>query len=207
MLTRLSPVFGETGHFSACLMQLHQLGHMQTHEVRMNIQDRENLDEALFPVAVAAVAAKVPANTIRSWFQREQVTLQGRDAKASANGLPHLLTLRSVLALAATAELVRQGMKPGDAYSSACEWIYICEEYEGKERLDAGLYSDSYTVLISSPYGRSTKIIAVPLEGGNKLSIPLFDVFGMQRNGARLIWLDYIHRDAIGVCAGYLRED
>lgn len=172
----------------------------------MDVRDRNNLDQPLFPVSVAAVAAKVPPNTIRSWFQREQVTLQNSDAKASANGLPHLLTLRSVLALAATAELVRQGVKPKEAYAAACEWIYIIDEDQGLERPDAGLYPDHYTVLISSPYGQQTKIVPVPMKGDEKPTINLFDIFGVRRHGARLIWLDYIHHDAIMVCEGHLRD-
>lgn len=175
----------------------------------MNLNDSATWDTPLFPMSVVAVAAKTPANTLRSWFQRGHVTLQSADAKAADNGLPHLFTLRSVLALAATAELVRLGQSPASAYEAAGSWIYGEHEEAGRTCESASLFRspgkgevDFYTLMVTSPYGLNVRLLPVPVGG----TLSLYDLLGTGRIGARLVWLDYIDKHVRGVCEGFLRS-
>lgn len=175
----------------------------------MDLDDPATWDAPLFPISVAAVASKMEANTLRSWFQREHVSLQKSDVAAGANGLPHLFSLRSVLALAATAELVRLGEHPSSAFQAALGWTLIGEAIQTGHpapRYPAGLYPAGYrTILISSPYGVAYRVIPIEETPGKPLWVPFHEIFGTHRYGARVVWLDFIDWQVRGVCEGYLR--
>lgn len=80
-------------------------------------------DVPLFTMATVSRAADVAPPTIRAWFQRKHARLKEGDTKAHINGLPNKFTLRSVMMLAVTSELVRLGSLPADAFKCAEHWM------------------------------------------------------------------------------------
>lgn len=80
-------------------------------------------DVPLFTMATVSRAADVAPPTIRAWFQRKHARLKEGDTKAHLNGLPNKFTLRSVMMLAVTSELVRLGSLPGEAFKCAEHWM------------------------------------------------------------------------------------
>ena len=105
----------------APLKRAHQ-ARMSPHKDLMPMWQIPN-DVPLFTMATVSRAADVAPPTIRAWFQRKHARLKEGDTKAHTNGLPHKFTLRSVMMLAVTSELVRLGSLPGEAFKCAEHWM------------------------------------------------------------------------------------
>ncbi|KQM41222.1 hypothetical protein [Sphingomonas sp. Leaf10] len=80
-------------------------------------------DVPLFNMALVYKVCDMPIPTVKSWFQRKHVHLSEDDGRSPSQGLPNRLTLRSVLVLAVTSELVRLGTLPADAFKAANFWM------------------------------------------------------------------------------------
>lgn len=106
-----------------------------------------------YGTSAVAKACEMNANTFRGHWMRGNFKKMGPlDRKeASADGLPHLFSLRDAMGLAAAAELMRAGVPPGDAYQIAM-WEFAHFAHDGRE--PAQMYdiaSHGFTVLIYHP--------------------------------------------------------
>jgi len=115
-----------------------------------------------FYIGEAAQAAGIDTNTCRSWLKRGSIVLSDEDRAAAGAGRPQLLSLRRVLQIAITAELVKLGMSVKDAADAAIPFTDLGETvtyWEGEEPPESGrgpaeLFSDaSATLLVVKPDG------------------------------------------------------
>jgi hypothetical protein len=181
----------------------------------INLTDPKSWDEPLFPIAVAATASRVAGNTMRMWFDRENVTLGTHDVPSGPDQFSRMLTFRSVLTLAATAQLSHtNSMKVKDAYGIARRWTMWGhkEKLEGDwlEALPAGLYAGDRVITVLIHYGgEEAKVLPVRLGfDGEMHGLPfdaLFPIRHPVRAAPTLLALNWIDRYARGVCEGYLR--
>jgi hypothetical protein len=148
--------------------------------------DSVNDDDALFTISQVASAAGVPANTIRSWFQRGHLVLHQLDKAADRNGLPRKFSMRSALAIAAAADLVKLGVAPDSAARAANAWAHIGDQ----DRLPAGLYERDFTVLC----GYASGDYLVQRIGSD---VPAFNLFlgrHGREDGVSAILLNFVDR-------------
>jgi hypothetical protein len=116
-----------------------------------------------FYIGEAAQAAGIDTNTCRSWLKRGSIVLSDEDRAAAGAGRPQLLSLRRVLQIAITAELVKLGMSVKDAANAAIPFTDLGETVtwwvEGEDPPEMGrgpaeLFSDaSATLLAVKPDG------------------------------------------------------
>jgi hypothetical protein len=69
------------------------------------------IDEAVHKVSDAAHAAKLPPNTVRSWFQRGFLQV-GMTDKNQPNGMARLITGHTAMVIAVAAAFTRKGVSP-----------------------------------------------------------------------------------------------
>ena len=176
----------------------------------IDLQDERNWDEPLFPVAVAAQAALIAPGALRMWFVRKRITLAaaeydpGLDAEKA--GLPRLLSLRTVLTIAAAARLVARGVDVTDAFAAAKTWTWFGEGWDGQgdsPRDPAKLFAKGFTVLIHYAGDHCRVVKADPHPSFSDLFIQGHPV----RSAPLLVLLNDVDRYARGVCQGFLRDD
>jgi hypothetical protein len=189
---------------TACVCIWHSML-MQPHEDRkVDLNDARNWDTPLFPMMTVATCGNLRPNTLRSWFQRGFFKLQSSDAAAGMNGLPHLFSLRSALAIGAASELIALGEHPQTAFQAALAWTYKSRPLiEGRDRDPAGLYGDEYyAVLVSSMGPQPARVFPVPR--AQPSGLPFFTVFADGQRSARMVWLDQVDAYVRKICDVYL---
>ncbi|ASY44665.1 hypothetical protein CJD35_09545 [Sphingobium xenophagum] len=189
----------------------------------LNLNDPQNWDTPLFPVAVAAQAALVAPATLRQWIVRERVKLwEPEGGMLAAGGVPAegegkaaLLTLRAVLHISAAARLVSKGVDVADAYGAAMCWAHLGdgvsywagEEVPPIERLPLGLYPDPDWTFLIHHAGNDARVARARPTGGT-LPFQFSDLFangGPLYTPPTIVFLNMVDRHARGVCEGYLR--
>lgn len=184
----------------------------------IDLNDARNWDTPLFPISVAAQAARVEAGTMRIWFERKRVALTEYDQASTKEHPARLLTFRSVLSLAVAADLTRG---TGGDVSLALKQAQCWTLHDHREPMDgnyiradaAGLYPGEgvWTVLIH--HGEDfAQIIPIAIgddaAGVRGLSVDmLFPMRYPVRAAPRLLALNPIHYYARGVCEGFLRPE
>ncbi len=111
-----------------------------------------DLDEPLFSMMKLSNASKMPAATLRSMFQRGQLTLGMGDRDAPENGMARLFSLRTVYRVAIIGVLSKFGMPPSDSVSVAIAFGDLggdgIDQNTGKTLRELGrLYSEGLTIL------------------------------------------------------------
>src|ERR1700733_6922730 len=76
-------------------------------------------DTPAYFASEAARAAGIDVLTLQNWLKRDAFGFTKHDRVGKGAGSRHLFTLRSVLILATTAEIVRNGITPQHAYRIA----------------------------------------------------------------------------------------
>lgn len=183
----------------------------------IDLHDSQNWDEPLFPISLAAKASLVAPNTMRMWFERKRVVLQPNDKASSPDSPTRLLTLRSVLALAATAELSRgSGEDVSSAEAIAKGWIYRehVGEVDGKRVVadPAGLFPGERVMTVLVHFGpEDVKVVPVKFDNAGQLAglslMDLFPSFSPIRPRATVLALDFIFNHVVRVCDAYLRDE
>jgi hypothetical protein len=172
------------------------------------IEIEHHWEVPLFPLSVAAVGARFNVATIRSWFQRGNLGLLERDARAAENGLPHLLSFRSIVAIAITCDLTRLGLSPKLAFEHASKFTDSANNcvLTGMQRKPCDLFGAGYATILTIPHdGFNSQIVAV--KEGDDWSIPLNLLFGSQVTIARLLDIDTLYYRTRNAGDGYLRDD
>ncbi len=166
----------------------------------------------LFTMATVAKAAEVAPATIRAWFQREHVRLNEGDAKAHINGAPNKFTLRSVLMLTVTAELVRQGSSPSAASVAAEHWMLhgVLEGQFGApaRREGGGLFPSPFTTYlitgsdaaVAATPDRPCQIVGIDRNDPRAYSALFGAMFFRGRPSAKIVLLNLIDRRVRQVC-------
>lgn len=177
--------------------------------------DPKKWDIPLFPIAVAAQAARVAPNTMRMWFDRKRVSLTEYDSPSSRENPARLLTLRSVLALAVTADLSRGS---GSDVSLALKQARLWTDYSHSARLNgvdyaavaAGLFDGDNIMTVLVHHGEDWSQIVPVNIGMEDVQGLKFDLLFPSRYPVyampRLLLLNSIDQYVRGVCEGYLRE-
>lgn len=189
----------------------------------IDLNDPTNWDTPLFPVTVAAQAARIAPGTMRMWFERKRVFLTEYDQASTPEQPLRLLTLRSVLALAVAADLSRgPGGDVSLALKQAKHWTYVQHraQLDGKEYVadPAGLFPGEGVLTVLVHYGdEQTNVVPVsflPKAGGDGSEgvrgLALDMLFPMRhpvRAMPRLLALNWIDKYVRGVCEGYLRPE
>ena len=188
----------------------------------LNLDNPSDWDRPAFPLSVAAQASRMNVGAVRMWFERKKVALQPDDTPGTREAPARLLTWRSVLSLALTAELIRgTGMDVGVAYALARHWTMA----GAREQLDgdwynvqpAGLFDGDGVLTIFITWGDDFARIVPVAAGLNEPGVtnpPIrglsFDLLFPMRYpvhaSPRLIVLNSLHRYAKGVCDGSLRS-
>lgn len=133
-----------------------------------------DLDVPKYSNLDATRASGVEASTIRSYFQRDVLTLGPKDVDAAVNGAGRSLTARRVLQIAITGVLARQGVQPRRAAMLAAGFTDIgngpLPQNGFRERLPGQLYIEdpdpkkrAFTWLVAQE-GRDFALI-VPVDG------------------------------------------
>lgn len=189
----------------------------------IDLNDPANWDTPLFPVSLAAQAARIAPGTMRIWFERKRVFLTEYDKPSTKEQPARLLTLRSVLALAVAAELSRgPGGDVSLALSQAKSWTYAGHSgrLDGKDYFapPAGLFEGEGIMTVLIHHGTETAHV-VPVaflprkgedgsEGMRGLTLDaLFPSCPPVRAMPRLLALNWIDRYVRGVCEGYLHPE
>lgn len=188
----------------------------------LNLDNPSDWDRPAFPLSVAAQASRMNVGAVRMWFERKKVALQPDDSPGTREAPARLLTWRSVLSLAVTAELIRgTGMDVGVAYGLARHWTTM----PARESLDgnwydappAGLFDGDRILTVFITWGGDAARIVPVGAGSNEPGVinpPIrglsFDLLFPMRYpvhaSPRLIVLNSLHRYAKGVCEGSLRS-
>lgn len=163
----------------------------------------KHMDAPLFPLAVATLAAEFEINTVRSWLQRGTMKLSFRET-AAENGLPHLLTFRSTVALAIACKLVRLGVPASEAFEHARQFSDFGSDFGiTPQRLPCGLFEGEFrTILVSRP-SWEPQIIAIP--DSENWAIPGKNIF--YGHATRLIDLTTLYHRIVVLCAGHQGDD
>jgi len=191
---------------------------MRAHRVEM----QEHLDKKptwtipdnvpLFTMATVARAADVPPATVRAWFQRGHVSLNEGDSKAHTKGAPNRFTLRSVLMLAATAELVRLGTTPATAFVASEHWMIhgvLKGQYGAPARREGGgLFPHPFkTYLVigadgveRTPNQWPCEIVAIDPHSPTAHSAFFNALFFRGRGSAKIVLLNMLDRRVRQVC-------
>lgn len=182
--------------------------------MKTDLNDPRTWDTSLFPVTVAAHAALTAPGTMRMWFQRGRIELRQSEAAFEAAampekpGQPRLLTLRTVLTIAAAAALSRKGVEVADAYTAAKQWTYLGGDSLTSDRDPAGLFPDPAWTMLVHYSAAAAKVI--PVDGSNKGGL-IFQYPDLFRGANPLpavptiVFLNYVDRYARGICGGWLR--
>jgi hypothetical protein len=182
----------------------------------IDLNDSRNWDTPLFPVSVAAQAALTAPGTMRMWFQRGRVKLHRLDAEFEPGtipdkpGLPRLLTLRTVLTLAAAAPLVRKGTDVADAYQATKAWTHLGAVWNGDgecPRDPAALFKEpAFTALIHYA-GADADVVAVNNYQKGDLLFQFPDLFRGEPIpvAPTIVFLNKVDRYARSVCDEYLK--
>ncbi|MDP2010629.1 MAG: hypothetical protein Q8K11_10660 [Phenylobacterium sp.] len=182
----------------------------------MDITDLSSWDTPLFPVAVAAKAAMVEPGTLRMWFQRGRINLHQMDAAfvpaeiPGKTGMTRLLSLRTVLRLAAAAPLVRRGVDVTQAYAAAGEWTHYGAGWNGVgecPREPAALYAAPAWTFLVHHEGPHARVVAV--EHTNGLAFDFADLFPAEHPAPvapAIVLLNKVDQIARGVCGAYLQS-
>ncbi|WP_156363609.1 hypothetical protein [Sphingomonas sp. Leaf357] len=167
-------------------------------------------DVPLFTMATVSRAADVAPPTIRAWFQRKHVRLKDGDSKAHINGLPNKFTLRSVLMLAVTSELVRLGSLPAEAFKCAEHWMgngTVDGQVGAAARRDAGgLFADPFmTYLVvgvdtAVEASRPCRIEGINPHDPAAHSAFFNALFFRGRSSAKIVLLNMVDRRVRQVC-------
>jgi hypothetical protein len=179
----------------------------------IDLKDPRNWDTPLFPISVAAVASTTEAGTMRMWFQRDRIKLHSLDASFMPDkpGVPRLLTLRTVLSLAAAAPLVRKGVDVESAYKAAQKWTYIGEGWDGQgdsPRDPGELFKEPAWTMLIHYGGEEARVVAVKPTDGLKFNYSDLFARGYPVPVApTILFLNKIDQYARGVCEGYLRDE
>ncbi len=169
-------------------------------------------DIPLFTMATVAKAAEVAPATMRAWFQRGHVRLNDGDTERHINGAPNKFTARSVLMLALTAELVRQGASPAIASRAADHWMRdgVAEGQQGAPALrrSGGLFPAPYmTYLVmgaevepESSREPVCRIAGIDPQASDAHSTLFGALFFRGRASAKIVLLNLIDRRVRQVC-------
>jgi hypothetical protein len=118
-------------------------------------------DTPRYPIREAAEATGFELNTLRTYFRRGFFKLtEGTDAMAAGKGLPHFLSLRTVMALAVAHRLWRRGADAWLAFRAGWDFANIGgQNDDGTARAPCKLYDrdKGFTVLLwfDAPPSRS----------------------------------------------------
>lgn len=175
------------------------------------------LDTPLFPISVAAVASRTAANTMRMWFKRGRVQLEEHDKPSSTERPARLLTFRTVLTLAAAADLTRgDRLDVSQAYNVAKRWTF--------ENNSAQVDGENLVAPAARLFSNADRILTVLIHyGGDEVSvIPVTrdesgELRGMHKDmifplrypvlaRPMLLALNPVYEFAHGVCVGSLNE-
>ena len=162
-------------------------------------------DTAKYPISQAAKASGFELGTLRSYYQRGHFRLlHGKDQAAAAKGLPHYLSLRSVLALAVSQRLWRMGLDPWLAFKAGLIFTNGGDHnYAGPARAPGELYplEVGFTVLIWQE-NDAVKIVPLPKNGGLDFATLFWNPTTRERTQSLIVLLNDVERDvfcALGI--------
>lgn len=167
----------------------------------------------LYTIATVERAIGVTKNNLRLWMFRGHIALGEGDAGRRGKGVPTHFSLRTILILAVTAELVRCGSTPKSAFDAAENWMLFGDiEGEGgapARREPGGLYPKGWaTFLVVAPAlpGKASRkatsrVRAVRHEEGTVLSVPFGLLFSGNGRSSTIVWLNAIDTHVRQVCA------
>lgn len=112
-------------------------------------------DTPQFLLGDAAAAAGLKPNVLKAWLTRKIVNMGRHDHAASGKGSSRLFTLRSVLSIALTAELVRLGLPPARAVSPADNVTELKKKIGGRV-IGASPNTDCLLLVFPDNVGRIT---------------------------------------------------
>jgi hypothetical protein len=138
-----------------------------------------NYSDPRYSLRDAASASGFSLNTLRSNFQRGWFRVIGGQA-SEVGGLPHMLSLRDVLHIAAAERLWEAGVHPEVAFRAALNFAHAGGD-DGPANFDrhpGGTFQSARTLLIYWPHERDAKfpgkVIAVPADRPEILIDELF---------------------------------
>ena len=182
------------------------------YKVGMDFTNSSEWDLPTFPVAVAAKAGGIPPGTLRMWFVRGQVPQldQPIGAEPAKDGLPRLLTYRSVLLIAAAGALTGQGVSPTEAIRTAQHWTGVGTVEGGKlVRAPGALFSSPALTLLSYRKGGPGVISRGAVRDG-AVSLPLQAYLSTMQDGgapvSTLVLLNIVEQRARAAALDYLGE-
>lgn len=103
----------------------------------------------LYTVTAAARACGLPNSTLCQWLDRKIIKPGLDDVDEGTSGVPRQFTKRRVLQMALTSELVRIGLKAGDAAQAAA--VFSDESQDG--RAAGEVFAEGKTALIVDENG------------------------------------------------------
>lgn len=167
----------------------------------------------LYTIGTVERAVGTTKNNLRLWIFRGHIKLGEGDAGGNGKGVPTYFTLRTILILAVTAELVRCGSTPKSAFDAAENWM-LFGDIEGEmgapaRREPGGLYPTGWaTFLVMAPAlpGTASRkatsyVRAVRHAPGTAPSLPFGALFGGNGRSSTIVWLNAIDRHVRQVCA------
>lgn len=166
----------------------------------MTFLPQSRWDEPIFPVTVVAKAAGVEVGTLRMWFVRGRIPLEPSiygNPTFEAPGAPRKVTWRTVLTIAAAAQLVGRGVEVREAYEAAKQWTWFGDD----DRDPADLFSTDFT-LLAHWGGPIAKVLRL-----GKAGLSYNDLFGPQRpvpTPPVLVQLNFVRKAAQLACEEYL---
>lgn len=124
---------------------------------------RNDLDLPQFFTAETCKAANVSADILKSWISRDPpaILLTKEDRPAGGSGRPHLFSLRRVLQIAITGELVGLGFGPRQAGLIALSFTDVgdgASDPSERPRGPGEVYPDGLTILIARR-GQSSGVV------------------------------------------------
>jgi hypothetical protein len=120
-----------------------------------------DLDKAGYGVSYAAALAGLEAPTARLWIRKKWLRSRG-DKAAAANGLPAMLTGRTVIEMVIAARLRSMGILPQLACKAARSFTEVSDPLEGfgRDRYPGELFEDCLTLLVVYEDGDSVVLPA-----------------------------------------------
>lgn len=155
-----------------------------------------------YALSDVAAAARVPAATVRKWFERGQVSYLETDQAAEGRGIARYMSMASALRLGCMKALVDLGVGPAQANRAAIHWLDIGEGGRDPASLfpQTGAHPEALTILCAFPDG-TAKVRRAPLLGISPVELLLHPT-GARQPGVVLVCLNDIDRQVRSYLTG-----
>lgn len=136
----------------------------------------------------------VPANTLRTWYQRGVLFMRESDSSPAGEGLPRYVSGFSILQIAITGYLVRNlDMSPKRAATAAAYFAHVGDNDGVMQRMPGELWPGSVLTILIIPPSEGEVVANVARVDTHRTAFDLLVSEGLMSGGVVLPLNDIVH--------------